>query len=103
MNINDLPAKALAQGLIGRYAQGKEMTLGYVEIQPGSNLGLHSHPHEQITYMLEGELEMQLGAETITLTAGAYLVIPSGVVHGAVAKSFCRLIDVFSPVREEYK
>jgi len=58
---------------------------------------------EQITYILEGELDMVIGGEACLLTAGMYYVIPSNTLHSAVAKTPCKLIDVFSPVREEYK
>lgn len=101
--IKQLPAKELAPGLTGYYAHGNQMTLGLVEIKAGCDLPIHQHPHEQITYILEGQLDMNIGGEACTLTAGMYYVIPSNVPHGAVAITDCKVIDVFHPVREDYK
>lgn len=101
--IKDLKPKDLAPGLTGYYAHGNSMTLGLVEIKAGSNLPLHHHVHEQITYILEGQLDMMIGGEACSLSAGMYHVIPSNVPHGAIAVTDCKVIDVFNPVREEYK
>ena len=101
--IKHLPSKQLAQGLTGYYAHGTNMTLGYVEIKKGSELGQHHHPHEQITYVIEGQLDMVIGGKFCSLTAGMYYVIPSNVSHGATAVTDCKVIDVFNPVREDYK
>lgn len=101
--LKDIPAKELAPGLTGYYAHGKGMTLGLVEIKAGSNLPLHHHPHEQITYILEGRLDMTIDGKYCPLTAGMFYVIPSNVQHGAVAVTDCKVIDVFNPVREDYK
>jgi len=100
--IMDMLPKELAPGLTGYYAHGKSMTLGLVEIKAGSNLPEHKHVHEQITYILEGELEMTIGGEQCLLTTGMYHVIPSNIPHSAIAKTDCKVIDVFNPVREDY-
>ena len=96
-------SKQLAPGLTGYYAHGKDMTLGLVEIKKGSDLPQHKHPHEQITYIVEGELDMTIGGEYCKLTTGMFYVIPSNTLHGAVAVTDCKVIDVFNPVREDYR
>jgi quercetin dioxygenase-like cupin family protein len=101
--IKDITPKELVEGITGYYAHGSSMTLGLVEIKAGSNLPLHQHVHEQITYILEGQLDMLIGGEAYSLTAGMYHVIPSNVPHGAIAVTDCKVIDVFNPVREDYK
>ena len=101
--LKDITPKELAPGLTGYCVHETGMTLGLVEIKAGSNLPQHHHPHEQITYILEGELDMIIGGETCLLTAGMYHVIPSNVPHSAVAKTDCKVIDVFNPVREDYR
>ena len=63
----------------------------------------HQHPHEQITHILSGELEMMIGGEKILFTAGSVHVIPSNTPHGAVAISDCKVIDAFSPARDDYR
>ena len=63
----------------------------------------HQHVHEQITYIIEGQLDMAIGGERCSLKAGMYHVIPSNTNHSAIAKTDCKVIDVFSPVREDYR
>ncbi|MCX6318134.1 MAG: cupin domain-containing protein [Bacteroidetes bacterium] len=101
--ITDLPPKALAPGLTGYYTHGNSMTLGLVEIEAGSVLPLHQHIQEQITYILEGQLDMQIGDQSISLTAGMVYVIPSNMPHSARAITHCKVIDAFHPVREDYR
>ena len=57
----------------------------------------------QITFILEGQLDMVIGDIPYSLKSGMYHVIPSNVIHSAVAVTDCKLIDVFNPVREEYR
>lgn len=101
--IKTIPSKEIVPGITGYYAHGDKHTFGYVEIKKGSVVPEHHHIHEQITYILEGQLNMVIGGESCSLTAGMYHIIPSNVTHGALAISDCKLIDTFSPVREDYK
>jgi quercetin dioxygenase-like cupin family protein len=102
-NIQDIKPKELVAGITGHYAHGESMTFGYVKIKAGSNLPAHQHVHEQITFIVEGELDMTIGGKFYPLKAGMYHVIPSNVQHSAIARVDCIAIDVFSPVREDYK
>ena len=63
---------------------------------------MHQHVQEQITYIIEGELDMVIGGEACLLKSGMYHVIPSNMPHSAAANTDCRLIDAFSPVLEDY-
>ena len=53
--------------------------------------------------MLEGRYELTVDGELFSLKEGDVLAIPGGAVHSGVARTECRIIDVFSPVREEYR
>jgi len=101
--IKDIVPKELMEGITGYYAHGKNMSFGLVEITAGTIMPVHQHVHEQITYILEGQLEMEIDSVIYLLTAGSYHIIPSNVLHGANAITACKLIDVFAPVREVYK
>lgn len=102
-HIHDLSAREIMPGISGKYVHGNTCTFGYVDIKAGTIMPTHHHVHEQITYVLEGELEMTIGAETIVLTAGMVNIIPSNMPHSAIAHIPCKLIDFFSPVREDYR
>ncbi|HSF46065.1 MAG TPA: cupin domain-containing protein [Chitinophagaceae bacterium] len=101
-HISNIKVKHIIEGISGQYIHGDQTTFGLVEVKQGSILPQHQHPHEQITFILEGELEMTIGGETMTLKPGNFHVIHSNVPHSAVAHVDCKLIDVFSPVREDY-
>lgn len=101
--LKELKSKELVTGITGYYAHGDCMTFGLVELDAGSSVPLHQHVQEQITYIIEGELDMEIGGQSCLLTAGMYHVIPSNTLHSAIARTACRLIDTFSPVREDYK
>ena len=102
-SIKNIVPKELMTGITGYYAHGTNMTFGYVEIKKGTKMPEHNHMHEQITYIIEGQLDMVIGGKPCSLTAGMYYIIPSNVPHGAFAVTDCKLIDVFNPTREDYK
>lgn len=101
-HLKDVKGKDLVPGLFARFVHSKTMTLSFVEIQPGVTMPVHSHPHEQITHVLEGELEMTIDGEKLVLTPGTVHVIPGNTPHGAYSRTAVRLIDAFNPVREDY-
>jgi quercetin dioxygenase-like cupin family protein len=80
------------------------LMLTFFEFAPGSIVPEHKHPHEQITLVLEGELEFTLGDETNTIKAGEGVTIPSNVPHSARTLSQpTKVLDAWHPVREDYK
>lgn len=101
-HISEVKGRSIVPGLFGRFVHGKTMTVSHVTIDKGSVMAVHSHPHEQVTFILEGELEMTIGGEKMLLKKGCIHVIPGNVPHGAVAHVDCVVLDVFNPVREDY-
>ena len=101
--IKNIKPKELAPGITGYYAHGEKSSLGYLELKKGSQVPLHSHINEQITYIIEGQLDMMIGSVACSLTDGMYHVIHANVPHSAIAITDCKVIDAFSPVREDYK
>lgn len=101
--IKNIVPKELAPGITGYYAHGEKITFGLVELKAGSSVPLHQHVQEQITYIVEGQLDMVIDGISCLLTQGMYHVIPSNTPHAAIAKTDCKVIDVFNPVREDYK
>lgn len=99
-----LPSRAILGGrILGHYAHLDRMTFGEVRIAAGTDLPMHQHPHEQFTYCIAGTVRFTVGDETIDLAPGMLAVIPGGVVHGGKVLTDARLIDIFSPVREDYR
>lgn len=103
VSFQDLPSRETLPGMTGRFMHGEKHTLAYWEAKAGTLLPVHQHPHEQMTYLLSGTLEMELDGVVHTLQAHDVVLIPSNILHGGKAITDCRLIDSFSPVREDYK
>ena len=101
--LKDMPGHEIVPGFTGRFVHGKQGTLSFVDIKKGSRLPEHHHIHEQISHVVEGEIEMVIGNETIILKAGSVHVIPSNMPHSAYALTDCKVIDAFTPVRDDYK
>jgi quercetin dioxygenase-like cupin family protein len=65
-------------------APGRQVIQVRVEFEPGAAFGRHSHPGEEIVYVLEGSLEYEVeGKAPVTLQAGGVLFIPAGTIHAA--------------------
>lgn len=102
-SLGDLKPREVWPGFRGRFVHSDTMTLAYWDIDAGGIVNPHSHPHEQVVNVLEGELEMTADGKTQVLKAGDLLVIPGNVVHEGRALTKAKVLDVFSPVREDYR
>jgi quercetin dioxygenase-like cupin family protein len=81
----------------------RSMTLVRWDLDAGASLPEHSHPHEQIMHLIDGSFEMTAGGRTSILEAGSVMVIPPNVPHSGKALAASRVIDVFHPVREDFR
>jgi len=80
-----------------------EAMLCEFSLSTGAVVPEHSHMNDQVGYVVSGKLELRVGDETQILGPGESYAVPGGVVHSAVAKEDCVLIDVFSPPRNDYR
>jgi quercetin dioxygenase-like cupin family protein len=97
-------AKELVPGINAKTFWGEKMLAAVVDLDANVHLPRHSHHHEQLGIVIEGEIEFIIGDEKKILGPGEVYVIPSDVEHEA--RTFdqpVKVLDVFSPVREEYK
>jgi quercetin dioxygenase-like cupin family protein len=82
---------------------GQQLMLSYLEMEDGAEIPLHHHPHEQAGILLQGKVQLTIGEETRVVEPGALFIIPPNVPHRAVALDGpATVLDVFSPVREDY-
>lgn len=73
-----------------------------VQFEKGGVGEIHEHHHSQVTYVVSGKFEMTIGNEKKILKGGDAFYIPPHVLHGCVCLEDGVLIDVFSPVREDF-
>lgn len=82
---------------------GDHIMLSIVDFEPGAVVEAHSHPHEQMGMLLEGELTFTIGGETQVVRPGQMWCIPGGIEHRVVAgDQAAKALDVFHPVRDDY-
>jgi len=103
IQLDTIQSTELLPGFSVKFIHSEKMTLAYWDIRAGSVLPEHSHPHEQVAaQVMSGQFELTLEGESKVMKAGDVAVIPSNAVHSGKAITDCQLLDVFSPVREDY-
>ena len=85
-----------------QYVVGQNIMLARVLLKKGCIVPEHSHPNEQITFILEGALKFWIDGKEIIVNAGETLLIPSNMPHKAEALVDTVDLDVFAPPREDW-
>jgi quercetin dioxygenase-like cupin family protein len=103
-NWNELPRETVRDGVSRAGFKGEQVLLVMNWLQPGMVANPHSHPFEQIVYIVQGTVLFHLDAEVVTAGPGSIMRIPPGVVHYAepVGSEPALNLDVFAPHREDY-
>ncbi len=91
----------LFPGIDAQIFAGRQGMVMRVTLEQGAIATAHTHPHEQISVVLQGEMEFTIGEEQKTIKAGDAVVIPGDALHSAKAIVQSELLEVFSPVRED--
>ena len=97
-----IPKEKLQENISRKIISGEKVMVAHVFLKKGAIVPSHSHESEQLTYILEGLLELSLPNEVFRLGEGQVLVIPSNVEHSAVALENTLDMDIFSPIREDW-
>jgi quercetin dioxygenase-like cupin family protein len=102
----ELPAEQLREGAERRLAYLDNLMMVVLDLEDGPKGEPdppHSHPHEQICYVAQGEILFIMEGEQVQLGAGDLFLVPSGVPHTIqqLTKQV-RLVDCFTPVREDF-
>jgi len=81
---------------------GKTMYQMTAHLEAGSKMPEHQHPQEQIAHILEGRMKLIVNGTPHELTAGDSFYLASNVPHGVETIEDTRVLDTFSPPRDEY-
>lgn len=104
LNAGEVPWQELEPGLRRKVYRSDRLTMALIEF---TKMGpdqpvLHYHPHDQVTYVLEGHIRFFAGSASKELGPGGVYTLPSNVHHGIqVLTPKAVLLDVFTPVRED--
>lgn len=101
--LDTLPRREIVPGVRIRIVAGAQLMLSIVDLDEGSEVPTHQHPHEQAGLVLSGMIEMWIGDERRRLGPGDAYLAPGGTPHGArPVDGPARVLDAFHPVRDEY-
>lgn len=106
MIVHDLSAeepRELMPGWRVHFVHSEHMSFAHWAVEPGATLPEHSHPHEQVANVIEGEFELTVAGETRVLRGGMVAIVPPHAAHSGRALSRCRILDAFYPIREDYR
>jgi unsaturated pyranuronate lyase len=103
IRIDSIEVREIFPGVRARVIHTARTSQSWVELDEGGSFPEHHHPHEQSVNVLEGTLELVVAGQSHVLTPGTVFVIPPDVPHRGRAVTACRVLDVFAPVREDYR
>jgi quercetin dioxygenase-like cupin family protein len=100
----ELPATEMLPGVTRRAAYLDDVMVTFVDFEANAVLPLHHHPHQQITWIVSGAMEFDLGGEKRVLRAGDGVLVAPNMPHSAVVLDEpCRALDAWHPVRDDYR
>jgi quercetin dioxygenase-like cupin family protein len=100
----ELKARQLLEGITLRAVSGDKTMMTFFEFEPHALIPHHTHAHEQITYVIEGEIEFTVDGETKLLKAGDGVIILSNQEHSArILDRPAKALDAWYPIREDYR
>jgi quercetin dioxygenase-like cupin family protein len=103
---DEAPHRTIRPGRERYLAHGERLMVVVIDFDDGPGAQPdphHSHPHEQITYVADGRLLFFLEDTSYELSAGDMIVVPPDVPHTIqLLTPHVRLVDTFSPVREDF-
>jgi quercetin dioxygenase-like cupin family protein len=83
---------------------GRLAMINYIAMEPGAVVPRHSHPHEQLGYVVAGSIALDIAGDIALLGPGDGYTLAGGVEHsGTAGADGCVVVDVFAPVREDYR
>lgn len=100
---NDIETKEIAPGFFSKLIHTATNTINFIEVKKGSLIPRHRHINEQCSFAIEGKFELTVNDIPQTIEPGLFAIIPPNVWHSGIAVTDCKLIDIFSPAREDYK
>jgi len=102
MKLDHVAEEKVTDRITRRIVTGEKEMIAFWTMKAGAHAAAHTHPHEQISWMLKGKMEFRLGSEKRTCGPGDIVVVPSGVEHEAWFPEDTEVIDLWSPPREDF-
>ncbi|WP_394970272.1 cupin domain-containing protein [uncultured Croceitalea sp.] len=101
--LDEIEVQEIMPGYRGKLVHSETMSWVFWDVEKDAEVPMHHHIHEQIMHVVSGDFEFTLNGKTKIYKPGSIVVIPSNIPHSGKALTACKLMDVFSPARNEYK
>ena len=98
----DVLSEQITESVSRRFITGDHVTVGRFEVKRGGVVPAHSHANEQVSIVLEGVIRFRIDGVDTIVKAGEVMQIPGHAVHEVEALDDTLVVDVFSPVRQDW-
>jgi quercetin dioxygenase-like cupin family protein len=99
---DDIAPEQITSHISRRFITGDGVTIAHFALTKDGVVPRHSHPNEQISYVLSGKLRYQFDDQTFVVGASELLQIPSNAAHEVTALEDSIVVDVFDPIRQDW-
>ena len=102
---NSIPKQEVTAGLLRQFVTASRVTVAKFEMARGCVVPSHSHENEQVSYVISGALQFNVGGpggDVVVVRAGELLQIPPHVPHGVEVLDDAHVIDIFTPIRQDW-
>jgi len=102
---DDVRLDRMRGGMTRRFVHSEKMMIGQIHFDEGDSVPAHRHDNEQYTYVISGALRFLFGddqQDELLVRAGEIVLIPSGMLHSAIAEEDTFELDIFCPPRRDW-
>ena len=99
---DEVPSELLTPSVVRRYVTGDRVTVARFELAAGGVVPRHAHENEQVSCVMSGALRFRFDGDEIVARGGEVVRIPGGIAHEVAVLEDTVVIDVFSPVRQDW-
>jgi len=98
----DVAAEQITPAISRKFISGERVTVARFELKRGGIVPMHSHDNEQVTFVISGALKFKIENREVVVRGGEVLQIPGAVPHEVEVVEDALVVDVFSPVRQDW-
>jgi quercetin dioxygenase-like cupin family protein len=99
---SEITAEQINPSITRQYITGDRVTIARFELKKGGVVPRHAHENEQVSMVLSGALLFRIDGREVTIRPGDVMQIPGNVAHEVEVIEDALVIDVFSPVRQDW-
>lgn len=99
---SEIPQEAINPSIARRFITADRVTIAQFELKQGGVVPRHAHENEQVSLVMSGSLKFDVSGQETIVNAGELIQIPGGVPHEVHVLADAFVVDVFSPVRQDW-